>query len=275
MLLFLCLISVSCHQQVIHSVQQLPVLHFLQQFQNPCFQFFHRCSRFHRASFLANLVPDSAFHFLYIYGTIYQHIMKSGDFMEYIITGLVVYILLSMMGLFKYFKCKRDYDTLQKSHLKEISRLNTALSEAQENFKKAQADVKNLRAENQALSQKVASSSHEDTGSTKNLLLMFREKLYDQEKELNQYRRSHVWGKLFSAYRHVYETLTPEQERLVNYPPFTPQKVFYASSSKSYHAVKWCYTLEKSFDIDFCSAAEAKACGLKPCSKCVAPECRQ
>lgn len=83
--------------------------------------------------------------------------------------------------------------------------------------------------------------------------------------------REKTWGDLFRVYRHVYGTLTPDQEKLVKYPELDPCEVFFAPNSKSFHAVDWCYTIESSAEIGFCSLDEAKSRKLKPCSKCVSP----
>jgi len=77
-----------------------------------------------------------------------------------------------------------------------------------------------------------------------------------------------VWGDLEEHEgRRIWDTLTLEQQALVNYPKFDRDCVYWVSNGKSYHSVKWCYTLNRSKNIQSGSLEEAiKAGKTDPCS---------
>lgn len=83
--------------------------------------------------------------------------------------------------------------------------------------------------------------------------------------------RIRIWGDFFKRYGRILGTLNEDQQRLIHYPSLDPYEVYYSSSGRAYHAVDYCYTLDKSFDIVSCSLEEAKKMKLHPCSKCVQP----
>lgn len=80
-----------------------------------------------------------------------------------------------------------------------------------------------------------------------------------------------TWGDLITENdgELEYDTLTDEQQDLVNYPLFDPNEVYYVPNGKSYHSVEWCYTLSNSKTINSCNYDTAILLGLEPCSKCV------
>ena len=86
------------------------------------------------------------------------------------------------------------------------------------------------------------------------------------------YDRESTWGELFDRYGVVYDTLTSYQKSLINYPKLNTSCVYYVKSGKSYHSVKWCYTLSRSKEILSSSYSSARSRGLSPCSKCVDPK---
>lgn len=80
-----------------------------------------------------------------------------------------------------------------------------------------------------------------------------------------------VWGDLE---KHeggaVWGTLTSDQQSYVNYPKFDKNLVYWTPGGKSYHAIDWCYTLEKSETIVSGAFGDAIEAGkTDPCSKCV------
>ena len=80
-----------------------------------------------------------------------------------------------------------------------------------------------------------------------------------------------TWGDLIDANggELVYDTLTPEQQALVNYPYFNKENVYFVPNGSNYHSVDWCYTLEKSREIINCTLQDALNKKLDPCSKCI------
>lgn len=80
-----------------------------------------------------------------------------------------------------------------------------------------------------------------------------------------------VWGELEdSEGGRVWDTLTKEQQALVNYPYLDTNCVYWVAGGKSYHSIDWCYTLEKSENIQSGPLTEAIEMGkVDPCSKCV------
>lgn len=79
-----------------------------------------------------------------------------------------------------------------------------------------------------------------------------------------------VWGELEDHEGgRVWDTLTEEQQALVNYPKLDEDCVYWVPKGKAYHSIKWCYTLYRSKDIRSGTLEEAIEMGLYPCSKCV------
>lgn len=80
-----------------------------------------------------------------------------------------------------------------------------------------------------------------------------------------------TWGNLIAANggELVYDTLTPEQQALVNYPYLDKESVYFVPTGSNYHSVDWCYTLENSKEIINCTLQDALNKRLNPCSKCV------
>lgn len=80
-----------------------------------------------------------------------------------------------------------------------------------------------------------------------------------------------VWGELIEQEGdYVWDTLTAEQQKLINYPDLDEDKVYWVPNGKSYHSIEWCYTLSKSENIISGSIDEAIEKGkTDPCSKCV------
>lgn len=80
-----------------------------------------------------------------------------------------------------------------------------------------------------------------------------------------------TWGDLIDANggELVYETLTPEQQALVNYPYLDKESVYFVPNGSNYHSVDWCYTLKQSDNIITCTLQDALNKRLDPCSKCV------
>lgn len=80
-----------------------------------------------------------------------------------------------------------------------------------------------------------------------------------------------VWGELEdSEGGRVWDTLTKSQQALVNYPYLDVNNVYWVAGGKSYHSIDWCYTLEKSDNIQSGPLTEAIEVGKgDSCSKCV------
>lgn len=80
-----------------------------------------------------------------------------------------------------------------------------------------------------------------------------------------------VWGELIEQEGdYVWDTLTAEQQKLINYPDLDKDNVYWVSKGKSYHSIEWCYTLSKSDTILNGTLEEAFDEGKSdPCSKCV------
>jgi hypothetical protein len=80
-----------------------------------------------------------------------------------------------------------------------------------------------------------------------------------------------VWGDLEESEGGlVFDTLTGEQQDMVNYPKLDENKVYWTPGGKSYHSVDWCYTLSRSKEVFSGTIEEAIRNGkADPCSKCV------
>lgn len=80
-----------------------------------------------------------------------------------------------------------------------------------------------------------------------------------------------VWGELEAAEgEREWDTLSAEQQELVDYPEFDEDNVYWTPNGKSYHSIEWCYTLEKSKEVINGTLDEAFDEGKDdPCSKCV------
>lgn len=80
-----------------------------------------------------------------------------------------------------------------------------------------------------------------------------------------------VWGDLVEQEGgYVWDTLSKDQQELINYPKLDKDKVYWVSNGKSYHSIEWCYTLSKSSNIMSGTLEEALENGkADPCSKCV------
>lgn len=78
-----------------------------------------------------------------------------------------------------------------------------------------------------------------------------------------------VWGALLEKNNGelIYDTLTPEQQDLVNYPYLDTDCVYWTVDGMSYHSVRWCYTLDRSVNV-FSSSIDS-VINREPCSKCV------
>lgn len=78
-----------------------------------------------------------------------------------------------------------------------------------------------------------------------------------------------AWGKLieYNNGELIYETLTAEQQDLVNYPYLNIDCVYWVVDGEAYHSVRWCYTLDRSENVF--SSSLANTSKRKPCSKCV------
>ena len=87
----------------------------------------------------------------------------------------------------------------------------------------------------------------------------------------NEPEKKEIWGDLVkSEGGYVYNTLTSEQQSLVNYPKLNKDKVYWTPNGKSYHAVDYCYTLSRSKIILNGTLERAMSLGkYDPCSKCV------
>lgn len=67
----------------------------------------------------------------------------------------------------------------------------------------------------------------------------------------------------------VWGTLTDNQRTYVKYPYFDYEKVYFVPEGYAFHSVDWCYTLNNSDTIYYCTCDTAYDFGLEPCSKCV------
>ena len=77
-----------------------------------------------------------------------------------------------------------------------------------------------------------------------------------------------VWGDLQKKHGDgiIFDTLTPEQRRLVHFPPLTDRIYLSSFDAKVYHSTPMCYTLLKSEPV-FTYVEEINL--YEPCSKCV------
>lgn len=94
----------------------------------------------------------------------------------------------------------------------------------------------------------------------------------NKENSNNSDITDETWGDLKDANggELPYESLTEEQQQLINYPELNENCVYWVTNGKRYHAVDWCYTLENSKTILSGTLDEAIAAGKDtPCSKCV------
>ena len=79
----------------------------------------------------------------------------------------------------------------------------------------------------------------------------------NHDKAITNYKSTYgydfesTWGDLIDANSEdlVYDTLTPEQQALVNYPYLDKKCVYFVPNGSNYHSVDWCYSLEKSREI--------------------------
>jgi len=87
----------------------------------------------------------------------------------------------------------------------------------------------------------------------------------------NEPQKQEIWGDLVeSEGGYVWDTLTPEQQNMVNYPKLNKDKVYWTTNGKSYHSVDYCYTLSRSKVIHNGTLEKAMSLGkYDPCSKCV------
>ncbi len=82
--------------------------------------------------------------------------------------------------------------------------------------------------------------------------------------ELEEYEGEVVWGEL-----------TIDQQSLVHYPAVDRSKVYWIDSGDYFHAMTWCYGLEKDIedtgdsDVKHASSSKAVLEGTTACSKCV------
>lgn len=93
----------------------------------------------------------------------------------------------------------------------------------------------------------------------------------DEELDESQIEKD-TWGALkeSNSGELKYDTLSEDEQKLVNYPILNEEEVFWTPNGKSYHSVDWCYTLENSKTILSGTLDEAiKAGKSDPCSKCV------
>ena len=101
--------------------------------------------------------------------------------------------------------------------------------------------------------------------------ICYQENSENFEHVIYGYDFESTWGDLIDANggELVYETLTPEQQALVNYPYFDKENVYFIPNGNNYHSVDWCYTLENSEKILNCTLQDALNKRLNPCSKCI------
>lgn len=217
--------------------------------------------------------------------------------MVYALVACITCLLFCIRPLFGYYQCKSQLEKLQKSARAEkasaerrIQELTTQVNvlkkdaddgraslkvckkreeEANKNLRDALIEIDRLNKEKEK-----ATKMLEDRKASAAEITYLRECIYNQKQKLISLRHETVWGELFRVYGRVQKTLTTEQQALVRYPPLNRDQVFFTPEGHAYHTVGWCYTLEKSAQIDACTLDEARARQLEPCSKCVAPSSR-
>lgn len=217
--------------------------------------------------------------------------------MLYLVIALAGFILFMLRPFFGYYEYRRKYEEIRKELWSERERFSKSEKQYEEKLKNArsakQAIEKDSAAKEAKMQEKISALGQELSHLKHNYIpydpFLDIDKATDKtvsridpahrhapslSPEEQRRLREKTWGELYRVHRHVYGTLTPEQEKLVNYPAMDASEVFFAPNSKSFHAVDWCYTIEASAEIGFCSLAEAKSRKLKPCSKCVGPEYR-
>lgn len=87
----------------------------------------------------------------------------------------------------------------------------------------------------------------------------------------SNFTEERYWDKLFIFSGGIpWNTLTPLQKSLIDYPTIDENKVYFVENGSSYHSTFNCYTLSKSKIIYYTSLKNAKnLMDLSPCSKCI------
>ena len=85
--------------------------------------------------------------------------------------------------------------------------------------------------------------------------------------------REETWGNILRLKAPEKYNLSPFRVSQIKFPYLDPEKVFYLPNRKTFHAVPWCYTLDKTpqqlKEMDIFTAIDN---GFSPCSKCVNPD---
>ena len=85
--------------------------------------------------------------------------------------------------------------------------------------------------------------------------------------------REETWGGLLRLKSSEKYNLPSFRQAQIKFPFLAAEKVFYLGNRKTFHAVPWCYTLDKANqqlkEMDIFQAIDN---GYSPCSKCVDPE---
>ena len=170
-------------------------------------------------------------------------------------------------------------ETLQKEYHQMSARVVSAEQEIEKLKKENEEKKKKLIAKEGEIARlKIQNRLSESTvtqmfAGCDDLQLM--ELCHDQEVELAQkeheiaaLKRIETWADLLRNYDDKYSP-SPEEKKMIHYPPIDYKKVFMTSNGKRFHAVPWCYTLDAAIHIQESNVESCIRDGLKPCSKCI------
>lgn len=174
--------------------------------------------------------------------------------MIYLVSFLGVYFVFSIPSLYRYFQqAARIHKAEESVHQanKEINQLKESLSRAQTEQKEKPLPVPQTAAilpdqEFERLKEK------------------YRKSLLELERMSN--RLSEL------EHKSIHELRVDSELGLntLHFPTFRQNQVYYAPlSGKFFHAVHWCYNLDKANDISSFTYYEAIRRNYKPCPRCV------
>ena len=186
----------------------------------------------------------------------------------------------------EYFDLKNAYKTKDEMDSDEKTRealkiLHEEYIELQESFEKEQADNIDLKFELKQ-KEKLLNGLLEDARKTSILgynaagityllehIRTLEDELAKEEHRAVSTLRQNVWADLRG---NRYGTLTRMQRDQIHFPNLDPDCVYYLPSHNTFHAAKWCYSLDFSPPSKEITLDQAIQMKLKPCSKCVEPE---
>lgn len=169
--------------------------------------------------------------------------------MIYMIAFLAGALLLAIRPTLGYYRYKKLYEDLRRQHTAEKNELLQKQHALSDQLRRSLEKIRELRA---MIDQPPPS-------------------LPAPSLSIPELRRA-IWGDFFAEYGHSFATTTPEQQKLIHYPSLNPDSVYFTPAGKSYHSVRYCYTLDASREILSGPLQAAKDRRLHPCSKCVSPD---